>query len=338
MLAERIGAVRMLTEGPSAERIVAACAGLPLALAIAAARVQESEFALDELANELSDEHARLDALDTGDPAGQVRAVFSWSYHALPVESRRLFRLAGIHPGPDLTVASMASLAGADEREVRQLLRTLSRTGLLSEPFPGRYVCHSLLRSYAAELAARDGSDADRQEALPRLVEHYVVMAYAAARLLAPAKCELPSWASATMPRPSRACNRPPRAPARPATVSSRLRFSTTSATPARTRENRPEPGKRGNAHSRSSIVWATTTSGAFAPRSTCWMPHEPPRQMNATQCRQLVGASPKPSTPRSRSARATMIALSSRTLGRPPWLPRLAAARWPSLVGAVAL
>ena len=59
-------------------RIASLCAYLPLALAVAAARaVGRPRFPLAALAGERADSAGRLDALDSGDPAGTVRAVFS---------------------------------------------------------------------------------------------------------------------------------------------------------------------------------------------------------------------------------------------------------------------
>ena len=71
---------------------------------------------LAELARELADAAGRLDALDAGDPAASVRAVFSWSCQQLTDPAARLFRLLGLHPGPDVTVPAAASLAGLDRR------------------------------------------------------------------------------------------------------------------------------------------------------------------------------------------------------------------------------
>ena len=56
------------------------CGRLPPALAVAAARAEvRPGFPLAALATELHDRAGRLDALDAGDPAASVRAVFSWS-------------------------------------------------------------------------------------------------------------------------------------------------------------------------------------------------------------------------------------------------------------------
>jgi DNA-binding SARP family transcriptional activator/tetratricopeptide (TPR) repeat protein len=193
MLGSRIGADRVAAEPVAAERIVAACGGLPLALAVAAARIQEAGFGLRTLADDLADERRHLDVLNAGDLAGEVRAVISWSYGALPAETRRLFRLTAIHPGPDLTVASMSRLSGLEERATEELLRALTRSSLLAERVPGRYAMHSLLRAYAAEMIEGEDTAAERREALRRLMDYYVALAYDAARQLDPAKCRMPA-------------------------------------------------------------------------------------------------------------------------------------------------
>ena len=63
-----------------------------------------------------------LDALAEADPATDVRAVFSWSYRTLSPEAARLFRLLGLHPGPDLAFGAAASIAGLPPARARSLL------------------------------------------------------------------------------------------------------------------------------------------------------------------------------------------------------------------------
>jgi hypothetical protein len=111
LLARRLGPDRIGAEPQAVEQIIACCVRLPLALTIAAARAEQSGFPLTALAGELEKASGRLDALDAGDPVSQVRTVFSWSYTTLPPAAARLFRLLGLHPGPDISVAAAASLA-----------------------------------------------------------------------------------------------------------------------------------------------------------------------------------------------------------------------------------
>jgi DNA-binding SARP family transcriptional activator/tetratricopeptide (TPR) repeat protein len=189
LLSTRLGRDRAAAEPSAVDQIASLCACLPLALAVAAARAATRPgFTLAALAAELTDSASRLDALDAGDPGSSVRAVFSWSTRQLTGEARRMFRLLGIHPGPDITVPAAASLAGRRESQARALLRELARTHLITEHVPGRYAFHDLLRAYAAEQARHAGSDAARREATGRMLDHYLHTAARAARLLIPSK------------------------------------------------------------------------------------------------------------------------------------------------------
>jgi hypothetical protein len=52
--------------------------------------------------------------------------------------------------------------------------------GLITEPGPGRFACHDLLRVYAVELSGEHDTDASRQQAGARLFDHYLHTAHAA--------------------------------------------------------------------------------------------------------------------------------------------------------------
>jgi DNA-binding SARP family transcriptional activator/tetratricopeptide (TPR) repeat protein len=151
------------------------CGHLPLALSIAAERAsREPEAGLFELIDELRTEQERLDALDVGDESADVRAVFAWSYQALDADSAQLFRLLGLHPGPDLSRPAAATLAGTTTAEVRRRLDRLVDSSLLQQRKAGRYELHDLLRTYAVELAERHDEPDDRRTALDRLFGWYV--------------------------------------------------------------------------------------------------------------------------------------------------------------------
>jgi DNA-binding SARP family transcriptional activator/tetratricopeptide (TPR) repeat protein len=188
LLARRLGAARVVAEPEAVHEIVARCAGLPLALSIVAARAATRPGAsLAELAAELRPAGG-LDALNAGDAASDIRAVFSWSYRVLSPSAARLFRLLGLHPGPDLGRAAAASLAGVPVSEIGAPLAELVHAHLLGELGRGRYALHDLLRAYAGEQACADDTRTDDSggRALRRVLDHYLHTAHAASMLLYP--------------------------------------------------------------------------------------------------------------------------------------------------------
>ncbi|WP_188196079.1 AfsR/SARP family transcriptional regulator [Nonomuraea sp. SYSU D8015] len=154
LLAARLGAGRLSNEPRAVSEILAACAGLPLALAIAAARATTTpKFPLLAIARDLTDAPRQLDTLATQDLTTDIRAVFSASYQALRPQTARLFRILGQHPGPDIGLDAAAHLADMPKERVARLCAELADAQLLAESVPGRYVLHDLVRSYAGELA-----------------------------------------------------------------------------------------------------------------------------------------------------------------------------------------
>lgn len=189
LLTARVGRRRAAQERGAVSEIARLCAGLPLALSVAGARVAaRPSFPLSALAAELRDAAGRLDALDAGDPQASVQAVFSWSSQQLTPEAARTFRLLGLHPGPDVSVAAAASLSGADPAGARVRLRELTRDCLIAEHEPGRYAFHDLLRAYAGRLARDAENEAERTAALERLLDQYSRTARGAAVLLYPSQ------------------------------------------------------------------------------------------------------------------------------------------------------
>lgn len=194
LLAGRLGAERVAAEPRAADEIVTLCARLPLALAVVAARAAtHPKFGLAALARELRAARGSLDEFAGADPATDPRAVFSWSYLRLTDDAARLFRLMGLHPGPDLGAPAAAGLAGLPLRTVRRLLAELSRAHLVTEHSPGRYTCHDLLRAYASEQAAALDPEPDRRAAVRRMLGHYLHSADDADRLLDPRREEPPT-------------------------------------------------------------------------------------------------------------------------------------------------
>jgi DNA-binding SARP family transcriptional activator len=185
LLAERVGHDRVAAEPDAAGEIVRRCAGLPLALAVVAARVlAQPRFPLSAIAGELR--RARLDALADPDPMADVRATLSWSYRDLDEPAARLFRLLGLPASADIGQLAAAALAGTAEARAGRALADLARRHLIMEEVPGRYRMHDLLRAYAAEVARKHDPEPDRRAGLRRLLDHYVHTAHAAALMIDP--------------------------------------------------------------------------------------------------------------------------------------------------------
>ncbi|GAB2843966.1 AfsR/SARP family transcriptional regulator [Lentzea nigeriaca] len=161
VLAGHLGEDRLAAHPTAVTAILDHCAGLPLALGIAASRAAvHADLPLSVLAEEFSDD--RLDSL---------RSVFAASFRALDDEAATVFRLVAAAPGPDIEVRSAAVLTGLPR--VRTTLRRLENAHLVIRRGAARYRMHDLVRLYATENPA-DPAD------VRRVVEFYVETAYAA--------------------------------------------------------------------------------------------------------------------------------------------------------------
>jgi pentatricopeptide repeat protein len=189
LLAARLGAGRVAAEPGAVSELAVLCARLPLALAVAAVRAASSPgLALSSLIGQLQDMRGRLDVLDADDPESSVRAVFSWSYRNLSGPGARMFRLLGMHPGPDVSVPAAASLAGVPCRRAHDLLAELTRAHLLTQDARGRFAFHDLLRAYAGEEAQREEDKAGQLAATRRMLDHYLHTAWSGVMALSPGR------------------------------------------------------------------------------------------------------------------------------------------------------
>ncbi|MBO8191923.1 tetratricopeptide repeat protein [Streptomyces oryzae] len=197
--AESVRLLRSIIAGYRAEdddaelaELARLCARLPLALRIVAERAAaRPRMPLRDLITDLRDESGLWDALSaTGEEAGEegageadaVRTVFAWSYRALTPQAARMFRLLGLHPGPDFRVEAAAALSGSTPSHARRHLDNLASVHLLEECGHDRYQFHDLLRAYAIDQAQREESADDRRAALERVLGWYLHSAAAAAR------------------------------------------------------------------------------------------------------------------------------------------------------------
>ncbi|MEV7384127.1 tetratricopeptide repeat protein [Streptomyces lydicus] len=174
-------------DAPEAAAAIAnLCAGLPLALRIAAALLADTPTRpLTSLAQALQTEHSRLDRLRREDRA--VRAAFDLSHQHLSDASARLFRLYPLNAGPDLSTESAAALANVDDFTAEEILQDLNRAHLIetSGSTWGRWRMHDLVRLYATDHLQQESRE-EQVSARSRLLERYRTLAAAASSHLAP--------------------------------------------------------------------------------------------------------------------------------------------------------
>ncbi|MEV5958646.1 BTAD domain-containing putative transcriptional regulator [Streptomyces sp. NPDC051987] len=195
---ERVRTSRPHASAREIRPLVERCGRLPLAVAIVAARAAAyPERTLHDIDLELSATDHNLDGFSDDNLDNEVRGVFSWSYRTLGSQAARLFRLLPLHPGPDVTIAALASMAGISPHEAAQAVGELVRARLLTVRGRHRYWAHDLILAYAAELAAQ--YETDRPTVRSRMYDHYRQTAHAANLLLRPG----PQPAAPPSPLPS---------------------------------------------------------------------------------------------------------------------------------------
>ncbi|MER5640466.1 BTAD domain-containing putative transcriptional regulator [Kitasatospora sp. NPDC002227] len=161
------------------------CAGLPLAIRIAASRLAcQPGWTVETLAEQLQDESSLLDELAVEDRA--VRSSFAVSFNSLPAPQASAFGLLGLWEGPDVTAPAAAALLDVDTRSAQHTLDALARIHLLEAPRPRRYAFHDLIRVFARERLLADVPAGAREDALNRYLGWYLHSADAAARVMTP--------------------------------------------------------------------------------------------------------------------------------------------------------
>jgi predicted ATPase/DNA-binding CsgD family transcriptional regulator len=155
--------------GPVVARLVARLDGMPLAIELAAARVEA--LGVGQLADRLDD---RFGLLTGGDRLAAFRhrslaATVEWSYRLLGEDERRVFRALSVFPGP-FTLEAAEAVAGEGSGPV--VLR-LVECSLVVPPREGpdgrwRYAMLQTLRGYGAALLAGSGEQDAADAALTR--------------------------------------------------------------------------------------------------------------------------------------------------------------------------
>ncbi|MEU7391679.1 AfsR/SARP family transcriptional regulator [Streptomyces tanashiensis] len=159
LLRALLGEARADREPEAALELARRCGGLPLALRIASARLQNRpSWTLAFLAGRMSDDAHGLGELRAEDRS--VEAAFRLSYDRLEPELRRGFRVLGVLPTVRFDGLGLAAVLGRPRAHAEAILEDLVDASLLQEPHPGRYRLHDLVRVHARQLAAAASEEA----------------------------------------------------------------------------------------------------------------------------------------------------------------------------------
>ncbi|MFJ6216776.1 BTAD domain-containing putative transcriptional regulator [Streptomyces sp. NPDC092296] len=185
----RIAGASRISDPESVRRVVNLCGHHPLALQLTASRLRHQHaWDVDDLVDRLSrtpDQPGELDALPG------ILGSFELSYSELGPAEQRLFRLLGLHPGPDLTLYTAVALDGRQVPDVRRSLDELADCHFLSELLRDRHQLHYLMHAFALRMSRRDDTEQDRRAAVGRLLDYYLAVADHADRLAHPRRRRL---------------------------------------------------------------------------------------------------------------------------------------------------
>ena len=157
------------------------CGYLPLAIGLMASQLRHHPAQTAEsVAASLAAATDRMELMRAENLS--VAAAFDLSYTDLTEGQQRLFRWLGLIPGPGFDAYAAAALDGTTPGQARRQLDELYDQHLVTEPAPGRYQLHDLLREHARIMATGTGAVAESEEATGRLLDYYLHTAVAAGR------------------------------------------------------------------------------------------------------------------------------------------------------------
>ncbi|MEV1047187.1 tetratricopeptide repeat protein [Streptomyces sp. NPDC049916] len=194
LLSRGIGANRVQEEPGEAHRLVTLCAGLPLAVCLASARLatrpRQSVAALAEALTRNTN-GGRLAGLEV-EGETSVRKALDASYAVLSGETARLYRTLGLLPVRTFDAMIAAASCGESLGWAERRLDDLVEANLVEDIGPETYRFHDLLRIHAHERATEDDPPAVHDEALRRFCDWCLHTATKAQERLTPAQFTLP--------------------------------------------------------------------------------------------------------------------------------------------------
>jgi tetratricopeptide (TPR) repeat protein len=174
VLTELIGARRVSNEPMAADRLAAACAGLPIALSMVAARLCTRPRRSLEREAVVLEERSRLLRVSTED--SPLHAVFDASAGQLSSAGRAVYQLCGLLPAGSFGSEVITDVAETTAGEVEDGLEELVDGNLLVEDERERFYLHDLVKEHASTWATENLPELERETLRKTIVEWYLAM------------------------------------------------------------------------------------------------------------------------------------------------------------------
>lgn len=137
--------------------------------------------------SDLQAQRSRFEGLALDDVS--VETVLDFSYRSLGPDSRELYCLIGLHPGPEFGMEVLAAVSGWPQQRAESAVRGAVEANVLAEVQEDRFRCHDLVRLHAQRVAElqRDDCAAVRR----RVIEWYLDRVVAADVVIHPLRPRL---------------------------------------------------------------------------------------------------------------------------------------------------
>nr|WP_307130737.1 tetratricopeptide repeat protein [Streptomyces aurantiacus] len=186
------GTDRVAGELSAVRRVVSLCAGLPLAVCLASARLAARPGQpVAALADALTPDDERLAVLEV-EGEDTVQNALDASYAVLGAEPARLYRALGLLPVPTFDVRTAAAACAASPAWAERRLGELVEANMLEDIGPDTYRFHDLVRVHAHDCAAEAETVTARERIERRVTDWYLRTATEAQWRITPLQLSLP--------------------------------------------------------------------------------------------------------------------------------------------------
>jgi tetratricopeptide (TPR) repeat protein len=192
LIRRHVGTERLAAEPISTTSLVELCAGLPIALCVAAALMTlRPKRTVADLVGALRDERQRLNVLSVADDLS-VRSTFDLSYRTLPTRAVPAYHAVGVHPGTVISTDLVAATCDISPATAATAIEDLVAASLVDEVAERLYHRHDLVRDHARAVAEEALPVARRDTMRLAAMEWHLFAAQHADRIVMPARRVLP--------------------------------------------------------------------------------------------------------------------------------------------------